>query len=187
MRGVLVEVPQSLLDERRRSGMDRFDELWDGELHMAPAASSAHGMLGGSLYELLAPIARARGLQPFFDGTGLYRTAQDYRVPDQQYVRPETVTDRGSGEGADLVVELRSPGDESFAKLDWYAAIHVRELLVVDVATREVHLFAGVDGRPVLVGPDADGVVRSRVLGVGFTTVDGPALRVHTDRATSDL
>lgn len=187
MRGVLVEVPESLLEERRLTGMDAFDELWDGELHMAPTASSAHGRLGRDLFLVLEPEARRRGLESFFDGTGLYRTAHDYRVPDQQYVRPETVTDRGTGEGADLIVELRSPGDESFAKLDWYAALQVREMLVVDVATREVHLFAGVDGRPVLVGPDANGVVRSRVLGVGFTTVDGPALRVHTDQGVSDL
>ncbi len=35
---------------------------------------------------------------------------------------------------ADLVVEVRSPDDESYAKLDFYAAKGVREVLVLHPA-----------------------------------------------------
>jgi Uma2 family endonuclease len=37
---------------------------------------------------------------------------------------------------AEVVVELRSPDDETYAKLDWYARLGVGQVLVVDVATR---------------------------------------------------
>ena len=39
MRAVMLDVPESLLDERRRLGLDVFDEVWEGVLHMVPPPS----------------------------------------------------------------------------------------------------------------------------------------------------
>ena len=36
----MLDVPQALLDERRARGADRWDEMWDGELHMVEGAAS---------------------------------------------------------------------------------------------------------------------------------------------------
>ncbi|HET9253937.1 MAG TPA: Uma2 family endonuclease [Pseudonocardiaceae bacterium] len=36
MRAVLLEVPESMLAERRRLGLDGRDEVWDSVLHMVP-------------------------------------------------------------------------------------------------------------------------------------------------------
>jgi hypothetical protein len=33
---------EEMLERRRRSGLDRLDEVWDGVLHMVPAPSFAH-------------------------------------------------------------------------------------------------------------------------------------------------
>lgn len=187
MRGVLVEVPESLLEDRRRTGMDRFDEQWEGVWHLVPTASAAHGRLGRDLFKVLVGVAERLGLEAFYDGTGLHRSIDDYRVPAQQYVRPEVVSDRGTGLGADVVVELRSPDDETYTKLDWYAAMDVREVLVIDVATRVPRLFVTVDGRPLAVLPDEGGTVRSQVLGVTFGVVAGPRLRVGTPVGTADV
>jgi hypothetical protein len=38
VRAVMLEVPQALLDERRAHGLDKSDEMWDGELHMVFSA-----------------------------------------------------------------------------------------------------------------------------------------------------
>jgi hypothetical protein len=48
-------------------------------------------------------------------------------------------------------VEIVSPGDETWAKLPFYAAHHVDELLIVEPAERTVRFFALSDGeyRPV--------------------------------------
>ena len=40
---------------------------------------------------------------------------------------------------AALVVEIVSPDDETWEKLDFYAAHHVDELLIVDPQERQVH------------------------------------------------
>ena len=77
-----MEVPEALVEERRRTGADRWDELWEGELHMLPPPSGLHQRLGGELFVVLLPLAEARGLVGAYEA-GLYRpgTDLDYRVP----------------------------------------------------------------------------------------------------------
>ena len=41
----MLDVPESLLDERRRLGLDVFDEVWEGVLHMVPPPSGEHQRL----------------------------------------------------------------------------------------------------------------------------------------------
>ena len=96
MKAVLVEVPAALVDERRRTGADRWDELWEGELHMVPPPSGLHQRLGMKLAMVLNPLAEARGLVGAYEA-GLYRpgTDLDYRVPDHVYAHPGPATERG--------------------------------------------------------------------------------------------
>lgn len=187
MRAVVLEVPQSLLDERRRTGADRWDELWEGELHMVSPPSGDHQLLGGRLYRVMAPLAEARGLVAFYE-TGLFTPGVDgdYRVPDHTYARPDQLSRRGVEGGPPLVVEIRSPGDESYEKLDWYAARDVGEVLVLDPDTRGVELFVLRGDRLVLVQPSPDGVTVDAV-GARLRTVDGPGLRVTWDAGTATV
>jgi Uma2 family endonuclease len=46
---------------------------------------------------------------------------------------------------AALVVEIVSPGDETWDKLPFYAAHHVDEVLILDPDAREVH-WLGLNG-----------------------------------------
>ena len=43
MKAVIPEVPEYMLWERRRTGADRWDEMWEGVLHMAPAPNKRKG------------------------------------------------------------------------------------------------------------------------------------------------
>ena len=176
---MLVEVPEALIEERRRTGADRWDELWEGELHMVPPPSGLHQRLGTKLVIVLNPLATARGLVGSYE-TGLYRpgTDTDYRVPDQVYARPELATDRGVDGPAEVVVELVSPGDETYDKLAFYADLGVGEVLVVHPVERRVELFVLRGSRYLAVQPDAGGFVRSAALGATFGTVAGPRLAV---------
>jgi len=45
----MLDVPSHLLAERRRLGLDLFDEMWEGELHMVPPPSEEHQRTGGRL------------------------------------------------------------------------------------------------------------------------------------------
>jgi hypothetical protein len=48
VRVLFIEAPQAMLDERRRLGLDRRDEMWDGVLHVVPLPSVLRA-LGGRL------------------------------------------------------------------------------------------------------------------------------------------
>ena len=164
----MLEVDPQLLAEHARLGLDGRDEMWDGELHMVPPASGTHQRFGTQLAMALMPLADARGLLMSYE-TGFFRTETDYRVPDWAIYRPDQASERGA-EGAELVVEIRSPSDESMVKLPWYLAQGCREVLIIDRDTLAVELF-GVDGR---IEP-----ARSDVLWCTFSTVDGPAVQVE--------
>ncbi len=122
-----------------------MDEVWDGVVHMVPAVSYRHADIGQQLAELLGPIARAAGLEPIMQQFNLGGSIEDYRVPDGGLHRP------GAGglwhPTAAMVVEIVSPGDESWQKLGFYADHHVDEVLIVDPEQRTVHWLALTDGR----------------------------------------
>ena len=184
MRGVLLEVPERMLAERRSLGIDVRDEMWDGVVHMAPPPSEPHQRVGTDLLIAVGALARDRGLRPYYE-TGLFRADDDYRVPDLLFCRPQDVTHRGA-ERAELVVEVRSPDDESYAKLDFYASLRVREVLVLHPGDRRAELFRLVGERLLPVSADAEGGVRSEVLGVRFTT-RGTSLDLRWDGGSATL
>ncbi|MBI3724549.1 Uma2 family endonuclease [bacterium] len=179
MRAVMLEVPRDLLAERRRQGNDRFDEMWEGVLHMVPPPNAPHQRRSADLFLALAPIAQARGLQPFFE-TGLFRNADDFRQPDLMFVLPAHVSKRGT-DGAELVIEIHSPDDESREKLPFYARMKVKEVLLLHPETRAIELHVLRGERLVKARSDAKGRFRSNVLGVSFARIQrksGPLLEV---------
>lgn len=174
---------QALINERARKGLDKSDEMWNGELHMVPPPSYEHQHLGAELFLVLAPLAKARGLPARYHGTGVYRPGSegDWRVPDHVYARPEHRSARGIEGHASLVVEILSPGDETSAKLGWYASVGVEEVLVVDPATRRVELLASRGGAMVA----AEAVVIT-ALGVTADTVQG-SLHLSWEGGSADI
>lgn len=135
---------EALLEARRVSGRDRSDEMWDGVLHLSPHADFRHARLSQQLAELLGPLARGSGLIPAVAEFNLGDSDQDYRVPDGGLVRARI--DALFVASAALVIEIRSPGDESWEKLPFYAAHGVDEVLIVDPQTREVNWLRLRDG-----------------------------------------
>jgi Uma2 family endonuclease len=140
---------QALLDRRRRAGLDRLDEVWQGVLHMVPGPSFEHAYLAQQLGELLGPLARAACLVPTMHEFNVGESEHDFRVPDGGLHRPGAAGVWHATAAA--VVEILSPDDESREKLPFYAAHRVDEVLLVDPATRTVTWLALRDGdyRPV--------------------------------------
>src|SRR5262245_62107230 len=144
---VLGERPaelEALIARRRALGQDRYDEVWNGEYHMSPAAHLWHGVvvneLGAALRELAAPLGLAVGVE-FNLGDG----EDNFRVPDLGVHR--ALVDEVWLLTAAMVVEVVSPDDESWLKFDHYAAHGVDEVLIADPRERTLHLFVLVDGR----------------------------------------
>jgi Uma2 family endonuclease len=189
MRALMLEPPEELLAERRRKGDDRWDEMWDGLLHMVPPPSRGHQSFGRRLLHALEPAAESLGLEIDYE-TGLFRPGtgeRDYRRPDLVAYRAQNGSDRGVEGRAELVVEILSPRDESRQKLDFYAACGVQEVLLVDPTTREFehHVLRGEKYFAAL--PDDRGLVRCSVLGVTFSVVGGPKFRVSTASGFTDV
>jgi Uma2 family endonuclease len=136
----LVRDPQppefeALLERRRRLGQDLFDEVWEGVLHMNPAPSGRHAWVEAQLIALLQGPAAGAELT-VVGQFNLGDDEHDYRVPDGGLHRD--FTDRVFYPAAALAIEIVSPGDESWGKLEFYAAHGVEEVLIVDPAEKTV-------------------------------------------------
>ncbi len=149
---------QALGERRRRSGLDRLDEVWEGVLHMVPAPSGEHADVTQQLAVLLDGPARAAGLFPTMGEFNLGISEDDFRVPDGGLHRS-----RPHGTWfptAALVAEIVSPGDETWEKLPFYAAHTVDELLIVDPSKRTVCWLGLTEG-------EYRDIERSRLIDLG--------------------
>ncbi len=188
MRAVWLDVPEGFLEERRRLGHDKRDELWDGELHMVPPGTFVHGFVINELLFAMNHVARRRGMRAYVCELGVFQSEQNYRVPDLTVVTPSQCNDRGLS-GAELVVEVLSPNDESRLKQAFYAARGIRESWLVEPRTRGVEVYQLEDGRYVRVasvgGPG--GIVRSPLLDITLAVVAGPKLRIVDGDYVADV
>ena len=175
MRAVMLEVDERLIAERHRLGLDKRDEMWEGVLHMVPPASRRHQTIEFRLAKALDESVRARGLQ-ILAGTGAFAADDDYKVPDIVVFDEEAASERGVDGAPKLVIEIRSPGDETMDKVPWYLAQGAGAVLVVDRDSLELTLVtaSGQVGPGVeVVLPGLDVTLRSD----GSTLfVDGEAL-----------
>src|SRR5947209_2366741 len=148
MRTVIIDPPSDFLEERRRLGHDIRDEMWHGVVHVVPSPSTWHQHFAHRLGHVLFPLAETKGLLATHE-TMLCRPGSDHdwRVPDLLYAPFEYASKRGIEGHAALVIEVRSPGDETYDKLPFYAAVGCREVLVIDQDTCAVELFRLEEGQ----------------------------------------
>lgn len=146
--GIVVQLPADslpelgrLIDDRRRLGLDTFDEWHSGVYVVVAGPSPEHGRLVVRLAVVLSTVAERRTLwvaAPANVGTD----QDDCRVPDLAVFRPDTPrTSPAVLATAELVVEVLSPGERPQAKLAFYAGRGVREYVEVDPAARTVRLW----------------------------------------------
>ncbi len=179
-------VTDAEVERRRRLGIDKRDERWEGEWHLVNPPKNWHADVVDGLIFALHPSAEARGLR-VTTVRGLFAADDDWRVPDLMVVRPGRTYGEAGLAAAELVIEVRSPGDDSYKKLPFYAGRRVREVWIVHQDRRvELHRLSPL-GELALAVPAADGSVRSDVLGVTLTTVDGPRLRIAGEGETAEV
>lgn len=150
MRAVVLEMPKHWLAERQNSDAARWDEMWEGVLHAAPGPSGEHqdveldlaGYLKRRWARPIGGLVRAQVNLTRPEDEADWRS--NYRIPDIVLLSPDRLAiDRDSYmAGAPLVcVEIRSPGDESYEKLPFYAALGVPEVWVIDRHTKRPEVF----------------------------------------------
>jgi Uma2 family endonuclease len=190
----MLEVDPSLLEQRRRLGLDRRDEMWEGVLHMTPAPANEHQRILDELLVFLVPLLRRTGTGTLRSGINVFDESsplESYRIPDLTFVAAGRealfVEDGVRGGGPDAVIEVRSPNDESYEKLPFFAKLGVREVVIVDRDTKRVELFAldgdRYDPRPL----EADGSLVSRALGVRWQVLDSEPTRLRVADAKNAI
>lgn len=180
MRALLLEPDSAWLEDRRRRGIDRRDEVWDGVLHVVPPPSSIHQTFESDLEAVLRPIAHAGGLRVLHQ-LGVYAhpdSDKNYRVPDLVVCDPTHLSERGLEARAEIVIEILSPRDESREKGPFYAACAIPEYWLVHPVSRQVEVLVlqGDAYQPVDAAPD--GSVRAPRLALRLRTLAGPQLQI---------
>ena len=178
MRTLVLDSPAAGLDplfeRRRRSGLDRLDEIWGGVYHMVPAPSGPHATIESQLHTILRPLAQQAGLT-MIGQSNLGESEQNFRVPDSALHRdPPTGVWNPT---AALVIEIVSPDDETWEKLPFYAAHQVDEVLIVNPQERTVNWLG-------LSGEEYRPIERSGLVDLGAGDL---AIGLAADRQLSDM
>ncbi|WP_161602073.1 Uma2 family endonuclease [Tautonia marina] len=157
-------VEDQILEQRRASGGDRFDEVWDGVYVMSPLANNEHQLIATRLSTILQVILNfgERGL--VFAGVNVSDRddgwKQNYRCPDVAvFLNGTSAINRESHwlGGPDFAVEVASQGDRSREKLGFYATVNTREVLIVDRDPWALELYRLVEGTLTRVGTSRPG------------------------------
>jgi len=178
MRAVIADLPKHWLKERMNSEIGQWDEMWNGVLHMPPMPNRMHQLFAFRLQSYLwEHWAKPCGSQVNQEVN--LTTPEDeaqwthnYRIPDLVLLTPDRfgIEKNEYMAGAPLVVvEVKSPNDETYDKFPFYAALGVPEVWVFDRTTRVPELYtlgAAAAYEPVPAGPD--GWIASPATGVEF-------------------
>jgi Uma2 family endonuclease len=186
---------RTLREKRKSTGADRWDEVWDGVYMVMPLPNDEHqGIVSGLIYVFETMIGRV-GLGKVRPGVNVSDRdgdwEQNYRGPDVVvFLEQTTAVNRGSYwlGGPDFAVEVVSKGDRSREKLDFYASVNVRELLLVDRYPWSLELYRLNNGALELVGrstTEDPATIISAVLPLSFRLLPGqerPSIEIaHTD------
>jgi Uma2 family endonuclease len=175
MKAVIQDLPKRWLEERRASDASRYDEVWEGVLHMAPAPNMDHQELAIELSFLLKSHWEPRsGGRVFYEVN--VTTPEDestwttnYRIPDMVMLSADRLAFRKTEYicGPPLVcIEFHSPGDEAYEKLPFYAKLGVPEVWIIhrDTKEPEIHLLEGRHYKTAIA--DRDGWLLSPATGI---------------------
>ncbi|HEY4181769.1 MAG TPA: Uma2 family endonuclease [Kofleriaceae bacterium] len=177
------------LEERRRNGLDRWDEVWNGVLHVVPPPSYAHQSFGGRLFAALRPVVSARGFDIAYEvGVFLHRGKdKPYRVPDLAIASAANISERGIEARAEIVIELLSPDDKSREKFGSYAECGIDEVWLVDPMSRAIEIYVLRVSTYERQDERSDGTLWSPSLQLALSVVAGPLLRLEWATGATEI
>jgi Uma2 family endonuclease len=172
MKAVMSQVPEDILTWRRRTGADRWDEMWEGVLHMTPSPTRDHQDLEYHLESWLRSQWGKPNRCLVYHQRNVAEAntwPNNYRIPDLVLLTPARFAidhNEYLNGGPDVVVEIYSPGDESYEKLAFYAKVGVREIWIIDRDSRRPELYVCAEGACELRAASENGWLLSEVTGI---------------------
>ena len=186
MKGVMLEIPNQLLQQRRRNGSERWDEMWEGVLHMNPPPSFEHQDLEVELMVWLRNYWAKRGEREARHQAAVSPReddwVEDYRTPDiillcgQSIARKRETYLFGP---PDAAIEICSPGDETYEKFPFHAQLKTPEIWVVHRDTKEIEVYVLQDYGYEEVAPDQNGWLSSAQTGIQLRATTGRKLEIR--------
>ncbi len=186
---------KEILDQRRASGNDRWDEVWDGVYILMPNPNVEHQDIATSWSAIFKIVVDWPGLGKAYQGVNVSDRAEDwkknYQCPDVAVYlsgNPAVAKNAYWLGGPDFAIEIISPDDRAREKFDFYASVGVRELLLIDRDPWSLELFGrrGTDwslsGRST---PEDPQILSSETLPIRFGMVPGDP-RPTIDVLTTD-
>jgi Uma2 family endonuclease len=187
------EIAEKLREERAASGLDRWDEVWEGTYIMTPLPNIEHQDIASGLVAAFRTVL-GRRQAVVLAGTNVSDRERgwksNYRCPDVAvYLASNPARNCRTHwcGGPDFGVEIVSEDDRSRDKLPFYAKVGTRELLIVDRDPWRLELFrlVGNELRSAGQATVAEGeALTSQVLPLSFQLVadsDRPSILVtHT-------
>ncbi len=173
-----------LIRHRRARGADRYDEVWEGVYIMNAMPNIEHQTLVGRLTHILQFLVDDQKLGLVLPGCNVTDRTEgwrkNYRVPDVAVFLNGTQaipkTSHWLG-GPDLAIEIVSPRDRSRKKLDFYAKVRTRELLLVDRHPWSLELYRLTGSEMVLIGTSTiaqPAILATEVVPLGWRLINGP-------------
>jgi Uma2 family endonuclease len=168
--------------ERNDPQLSRYDEVWDGVLVVTPTPNNAHQLIVMSLGEAFSSAIDWDVGDRTFPGANVSDREEgwtsNYREPDVAvYLAANPAKDCSShwAGGPDLAVEVVSPGERPWDKLDFYAQVNTREVLIVNRDPWKLGMYKLEAGQLVLQGEAevGTGILPSNVLPLTFQLQPG--------------
>jgi Uma2 family endonuclease len=148
---VLITDPDLAADvikARAESDGDRYTEVWEGVVVMPALPNNEHQNLVMRLSVPFAAVVNWEAGDSVQPGANVSDRIKGWK---QNYRCPDVVVTFAGGQardcgthwcgGPDLVVEIRSPSEDPRDKLDFYAGVGTREVLVIDCDPWGLELF----------------------------------------------
>lgn len=152
------EIAERLREEREASGLDRWDEVWEGTYIMTPLPNIEHQEIAAGLVTAFRTVL-GRGQAVVLAGTNVsdreHGWKNNYRCPDVAVYlvsNPARNCSTHWAGGPDFAVEIVSEDDRSREKIPFYAKVGTRELLFVDREPWGLELFRLCGGELLSVG-----------------------------------
>jgi Uma2 family endonuclease len=186
---------QAIRTARDNSDVGRHDEVWEGVLVVPAQANNEHQRIVAKLTAAFSNVIDWDAGDQALPGCNVTDRDKDwthnFRDPDVAVylsTNPAKDCDTHWVGGPDLAVEIVSPGEDPRQKLDFYAKVKTREVLVIDRDPWAVELYRLRRGKMALVGKSdaADpAVLASTALPLTFRLRPGKprptVLVAHTD------
>ncbi len=191
------DLEQQLRAERAATGADRYDEVWEGVYMMTPMPNDEHQQIVSRFVAIFEEVLGWPGLAEVRPGINVsdrrHQWQQNYRVPDVAVFLNDGQAENCGAYwlgGPDFVVEIVSPDDQTVGKLPFYAAVGVRELLLINRQPWSLRLYQLQDGQLLVadtVEPDSGQPIVSTVLPFRFHLFHGQTRpRIQVKHTASD-